>query len=100
MQLHWGKEHLFKVLPESLRSRFDEALVDPHFKKDLPFPHINGETGEVLAEIHMPGLVRVSRGKLRKLLSGGEQITIQVSMSFPGCLTHLLCYSYSRLLYI
>ncbi|CRG89130.1 hypothetical protein PISL3812_06166 [Talaromyces islandicus] len=77
MQLHWGKEHLFKLLPERLHSRFDEALVDPHFKEDLPFPHINGETGEVIAEIHMPGLVRVSRGKLRKLLSGGEQVTIQ-----------------------
>ncbi|QKX59694.1 uncharacterized protein TRUGW13939_06834 [Talaromyces rugulosus] len=77
MQLHWGKEHLFKVLPESLRLRFDEVLVDPHFKDDLPFPHINGETGEVIAEIRMPGLVRVSRGKLRKLLSGGQQVTIQ-----------------------
>jgi hypothetical protein len=97
MQLHWGKEHLFKVLPESLRLRFDEVLVDPHFKDDLPFPHINGETGEVIAEIQMPGLVRVSRGKLRKLLSGGQQITIQVSISSFEWLTCLVCYSHSQL---
>lgn len=81
MQLHWGKDHLFKVLPESLRLRFVEVLVDPHFKDDLPFPHINGETGEVIAEIPMPGLVRVSRGKLRKLLAGGKHLNIQVSKS-------------------
>lgn len=100
MQLHWGKDHLFKVLPEGLRSRFDEVLVDPHFKDDLPFPHINGETGEVIAEIQMPGLVRVSRGKLRKFLSGGEQINIQVSISSFECLTCLAWSSYSKLLYI
>ncbi|KAE8551371.1 hypothetical protein TMatcc_001314 [Talaromyces marneffei ATCC 18224] len=76
MQLHWGKEYLFSVVPDYIQSRLKEALVDPHYNADEPFPHINGETGEVIAEAHMPGLVRVSRRKLRRLLGWGTGLKI------------------------
>uniref|UniRef100_A0A093USH3 Zeaxanthin epoxidase, chloroplastic n=1 Tax=Talaromyces marneffei PM1 TaxID=1077442 RepID=A0A093USH3_TALMA len=53
----WGMEYLFSVVPDYIQSRLKEALVDPHYNADEPFPHINGETGEVIAEAHMPGLL-------------------------------------------
>lgn len=81
MQLHWGKEYLFSVVPDYIQSRLKEALVDPHYNADEPFPHINGETGEVIAEAHMPGLVRVSRRKLRRLLGWGTGLKIMVLTS-------------------
>ncbi|KUL86963.1 hypothetical protein ZTR_05766 [Talaromyces verruculosus] len=68
MQLHWGKEYLFSVVPDHIQSRLKEAVVDPDYDADEPFPHVNGETGEVIAEVHMAGIVRVSRRKLRRLL--------------------------------
>lgn len=55
-------------------------MVDPHYDADEPFPHINGETGEVVAEAHMPGLVRVSRRKLRRLLGWKTGLNMMVSL--------------------
>jgi hypothetical protein len=78
MQLHWGKEYLFSVVPEQIQSRLGEALVDPHYDADEPFPHINGGTGEVIAEVHMPGTVRVSRRKLRRLLGWKTGLNMMV----------------------
>ncbi|EED15660.1 monooxygenase, putative [Talaromyces stipitatus ATCC 10500] len=76
MQLHWGKEYLFSVIPNHIQSRLREALVDPHYDAYGPFPHINGNTGEVIAEVHMPGIVRVSREKLRKLLGWETELNM------------------------
>lgn len=82
MQLHWGKEYLFSVLPNHIRLRFKEAMVDPHYDADEPFPHINGETGEIIATTSMPGLVRVSRKKLRNLLGWETKLNISVLILF------------------
>jgi hypothetical protein len=60
-------------------------VVDPHYDADEPFPHINGESGEVIAEAHMPGLVRVSRRKLRGLLSWETGLDMMVYISFLYC---------------
>lgn len=78
MQLHWGKEYLFSVIPDHIQPRLKEAVVDPHYNAEEPFPHINGETGEVIAETHMPGIVRVSRKKLRRLLGWETGLNIMV----------------------
>lgn len=97
MQLHWGKEYLFSVIADHIRSRLREALVDPHYDADEPFPHINGETGEVIAEAHMPGIVRVSRRKLRRLLGWETGMNMMVLISLFGCDFWLLLLTSKRL---
>lgn len=78
MLLHWGKEFLMKTLPADLQGRFDEALVDPRYDGSQGIPHVNAATGEVLARIAMPGMVRVSRKKLRELLTSNRDLNISV----------------------
>ncbi len=85
MLLHWGKDFLMKTLPPSLQARFDETLVDPKYQgaeEDPPIPHVNGETGLVMARIAMPGMVRVSRKKLRTFLTSNRDVNIVVSQSY------------------
>lgn len=82
MQLHWGKEYLLGVLPEHIQSHWKDATVDPHYDADEPLPHINGATGEIIAGTSFPGVVRVSRKKLRKLLGWRTQLNIKVCF-FP-----------------
>jgi hypothetical protein len=83
MLLHWGKDFLMKTLPVDLQLRFEEALVDPTYNglDNIPIPHVNGETGEVMARIAMPGLVRVSRKKLRNFLTSKRDLNISVRSS-------------------
>lgn len=83
MLLHWGKDFLFRNLPEDVQLRFDEALVDPTYKGMDKFavPHVNGETGEVMARVAMPGMVRVSRKKLRNFLTAKRDLDISVILA-------------------
>lgn len=83
MLLHWGKDFLMRTLPEDLQLRFEETLVDPKLNgaENVPIPHINGQTGEVMARIAMPVLVRVSRKKLRNWLTSKRDLNISVSPS-------------------
>ncbi|KEF61158.1 uncharacterized protein A1O9_02723 [Exophiala aquamarina CBS 119918] len=83
MLLHWGKDFLMRTLPEDLQIRFGETLVDPRYNgaEDVPIPHINGQTGEVMARIAMPALVRVSRKKLRNWLTSKRDLNIMASPS-------------------
>ncbi|KAK5047212.1 hypothetical protein LTR84_006734 [Exophiala bonariae] len=78
MLLHWGKEFLMRTLPEDLQIRFEETLVDPRYNgmEDVPIPHVNGKTGEVMARIAMPALVRVSRKKLRNWLTSKRDLNM------------------------
>jgi hypothetical protein len=80
MLLHWGKDFLMKLLPPDLQARFHETLVDPAYDgvAGVPIPHVNGETGRVMAEVAMPGLVRVSRKKLRAYLTSKGDLNISV----------------------
>ncbi|EXJ76522.1 uncharacterized protein A1O5_01030 [Cladophialophora psammophila CBS 110553] len=78
MLLHWGKDFLMRMLPEDLKERFKETLVDPAYDgtEGIPIPHVHGETGEVMARIAMPGMVRVSRKKLREFLTSKQDLNI------------------------
>jgi hypothetical protein len=78
MAMHWGGEFLSTVLSPELRSRLHEIDTDPHHdnSKDGGYVQCNGETGEVL--VVMPGVMprRVSRRRLRGLLSEGVDIRV------------------------
>ncbi|RVX72410.1 hypothetical protein B0A52_03598 [Exophiala mesophila] len=76
MLLHWGKEFLMSILPPELQARFDETLADPWYKGGDGIPHVNGATGEVLGRVVMPGLVRVSRKKMRNFLTSDGRLNI------------------------
>lgn len=67
-----------KTLPENLQSRFNECKTDPNYPGDKPIPHVNGLTGEVMGRIAMPDMVRVSRKKLRTLLTSRGDLNISV----------------------
>ena len=83
MLLHWGKEFLMSILPPELQARFDETLADPWYKGGDGIPHVNGATGEVLGRVVMPGLVRVSRKKMRNFLTSDGRLNISVSFQMP-----------------
>ena len=80
MLLHWGRDFLMRTLPPDLQARFNDTLVDPAYDgtNDIPIPHVNGETGEVMARIAMPAMVRVSRKKLRTFLTSKGDLNISV----------------------
>lgn len=78
MALHWGGEFLTKGLPPDLRDRLDEINTDPEhdFSSESGFVQCNGETGEVI--LVMSGVMprRISRRKLRSLMSEGLDIEV------------------------
>lgn len=82
MLLHWGKDFLLSTLPPNLQARFDETLVDPQYNgaEGISIPHVNGETGQVMAKIAMPGMVRVSRKKMRSFLTSNGDLNISVRL--------------------
>jgi hypothetical protein len=89
MSLHWGGEFLTKVLPPNLRDRLEEINTDPDhdFSSDSGFVQCNGETGEAI--LVMPGVMprRVSRRKLRTLMSEGLDIEVcrEISQFVRSC---------------
>jgi len=75
MTLHFGQEYLSKCIPPELMSRLSETCCDPFFSEKLnSWPMYNAQTGEKLFD--MPGFnpLRVSRRKLRALLSEGIEV--------------------------
>ena len=82
MLLHWASEYLEKVLPDHLKARIKEPHVDPSHEMVDPVPYLNGETGEVMSSIPSDVITRVSRKKLRKFLTEGEDLNIIVSHLF------------------
>ena len=92
MTLHWGAEYVFQKLPEDLRRRIPSTRCNPHANPETwagvgPLTTYNGQTGEVMWEMHGDNPVRVSRSKIRKLFSEG--LNIQVSMQAPRrCVSH------------
>jgi hypothetical protein len=82
MSLHWGGEFLSTALPPELRARLKECDCDPFYEGvDNSFCQCNGQTGEII--LHMQGVMprRVSRRKLRALLSEGIDIQVCVAGS-------------------
>ena len=81
MSMHWGGEFLARILPPELRARLPEIDTDPHYdnSKDQGFTQCNGETGEVLVIMQGTMPRRVSRQKLRVLLSEGLNIEVSTA---------------------
>jgi hypothetical protein len=91
MTLHWGQAYINKCIPPDLQARFNEVHCDPFYgDQDLTLPHYNGKTGEKL--FAMPGErpVRISRRKLRNLLSEGLDIQVWGKKKFLACVRFLL----------
>lgn len=77
MNLHWGGEYLDKVLSPELKARLRECNCDPFYDQvDNTYTVCNGKTGEVI--LAMQGVMprRVSRRKLKALLSEGIDIQV------------------------
>ena len=80
MLLHWGTQYLVNVLPDHLRERIKEPRVDPACElADKPVPYFNGATGDIITRVPSEVITRVSRKKLRRFLTEGEDLNIQVS---------------------
>lgn len=78
MLLHWGTEYFEKLLPEHLLKRTREARVDPTIDGLTLVPYLNAETGEIIKNIELPTVNRVSRKKVRRLLTEGQDLHIKV----------------------
>src|SRR5436190_8141062 len=79
MGMHWAVPMLKSLLPEDLCARLNEAQNDPSLK---PQPQdvvriYDGRSGQILKELPNPGMIRVSRRKMRALCSQG--IDVQAS---------------------
>lgn len=72
-------EHLTRCLPDDIIGRLNEARTDPFLKltgEDAALPVLNGKTGEVILKAGEEFMARVSRRKLRKLLSEGVEVQV------------------------
>lgn len=81
MLLHWGAEYLEKILPLHLLARIKETRCDPHLDTQAnvtPIPYVDAYSGKLIAEVPMEGINRVSRAKLRRFLTQGQDLSIQV----------------------
>ena len=78
MGIYWAQPCLDDCLPKAIKERLSEAQVDPdHVPGEADFlPILNGESGEMLARIPTPGVLRVARSKFRRLLAEGIDIRV------------------------
>lgn len=85
MLLHWGQEYLTKLLPAHLVPRLSEIRCDPGLTENgdslRGVPYVDAFSGDMIAEIPMQGVHRVSRMKLRRFLTDGRNLNIQVELS-------------------
>lgn len=83
MLLHWGQEYLTKLLPAHIVPRLREVRCDPGLTEDgdstKGVPYVDALTGDLIAEIPMQGVNRVSRMKLRRFLTDGQNLNIKVN---------------------
>lgn len=72
--IHWSVPMLEKLLPATLYARLPEVLTDPCHPNKKIFEAVsiyNGQTGELLRDTGMPGMIRVDRNRMRKLCGTG-----------------------------
>ncbi|KIW24233.1 uncharacterized protein PV07_09961 [Cladophialophora immunda] len=75
MTLHFGQEYLAKCIPPELMARLGEAYCDTYYTgKHTSWPMFNGQTGEKFFDMQGFNPLRVSRRKLRALLSDGIDV--------------------------
>ncbi|KIX95831.1 uncharacterized protein Z520_08539 [Fonsecaea multimorphosa CBS 102226] len=90
MTLHFGQEYLAKCIPRELMARLKEAYCDEFYTgKHTSWPMFNGQTGDKFFDMQGFNPLRVSRRKLRALLSDGVDVRygrriVSVSVSQPN----------------
>ncbi len=70
--IHWALPVMASLLPDKLAADIPQALCNPHLDFDAnaeSLPVYNGITGELLFQSATPGARRVTRQKLRKLMT-------------------------------
>ncbi|KAE8553770.1 hypothetical protein TMatcc_006776 [Talaromyces marneffei ATCC 18224] len=75
--LHWALPTLGELLDDDVRNELPKAICNPYldFNDDVEcLPCYNGNTGELLFKSALPGSRRVSRQRLRKVLSQGIDV--------------------------
>lgn len=81
MLLHWAEEYMKKLLPPDLQVRMREIRCDPNLDPSeplAPVPFVNVVTGELIVSFPMESTSRISRMKLRRLLTEGQDVNIKV----------------------
>jgi hypothetical protein len=77
MSIHWSLPMLKSLLPEELFARMRTVQANPHIEyKNEVMRLYNGNDGKILKEIPTPGVIRVSRKKLRALCSEGLDVIV------------------------
>lgn len=76
MSIQWGIPLLRDCLPDDLFDRLYTAANDPSFEPPDPgkLPTLNGKTGELMKDIPLLRMYRVSRRKFRFLCAEGIQV--------------------------
>lgn len=85
MSIQWGIPLLRHCLPEPLFDRIQSAANDPYFTPPDPgvLPTLNGKTGELLKEIPLLRMFRVSRKKFRALCTEGMTVEVRAVSRGP-----------------
>lgn len=80
MGIHWSLPMLQTLLSDSLLGRLSQTYTDPHNEPPETdrYRIYHGGTGEVIKEIPLPRTIRVSRGKMQRLLL--EEMPVEVSV--------------------
>ncbi|KAK4444253.1 hypothetical protein QBC34DRAFT_498499 [Podospora aff. communis PSN243] len=77
--LHWALDTFFRLVSDSVRDKFPDALCNRYLDYENPescsMLCANGMTGEMLFKSAVPGMRRVSRQRLRRVLAA--ELTIQ-----------------------
>ena len=76
--IYWAQNLLAECLPTDVLERMGTAQVSPHevpSEKDH-LTILNGETGQLLANVPTPKVQRLGRNRLRSLLAGGLDIGV------------------------
>ena len=81
MSVHWAMPLLEKILSGAVYDNVQKVTVDPNFDPpdSLVIPTFNVETGELLKDLPLGKVYRVSRRKFRAWLA--EDVDIQVNAS-------------------
>jgi hypothetical protein len=79
MSIQWGIPLLRYCLPDSLFDHLQSAANDPSFAPPDPgvLPTWNGKTGELLKEVALLRMCRVSRRKFRNLCAEGISVEVR-----------------------
>ncbi|KFY77573.1 hypothetical protein V499_03086 [Pseudogymnoascus sp. VKM F-103] len=76
MSIQWGIPLLQQCLPEALFDRLQSVATDPYFTPPDPglLPTLNGKTGELLKDVPLLRMFRVSRRRFRSLCAEGISV--------------------------